>query len=87
MKNDIQTKLNATEVVVKLIKNWQETKSVIIFTDVRFRVKATKKSNSEEILLTFGKPNYREKELYKKSRVKGKTSLTLVIPEKKAKKK
>lgn len=87
MKNDIQTKLNATEAVVKLIKNWKEAKTVVIFTDARFRVKATKRAKSEEILLTFGRTNYLERVLYKKFRTKGKTSLTLFIPEKKSKKK
>lgn len=87
MKNDIKTKLNATEVVVKLIKNWKEAKSVVLFSDAMHRVKATKIKDSDEIKIGFGKPNYIERILYKKFRGSGKkVRLCLIIPEKKSKK-
>jgi len=86
MKNNLRTKLDATEAIVKLIANWKDAKSVIIFQDAHSRVKATKRKNDDSILLTFGRLNYNEKLLRKKFVPKGKTSFPLIIPEKKSKK-
>jgi len=87
MKNTRQNKLNAAEAVIKLIKFWKEAKSVIIFADRQYRVKATKVDKSDDIRINFGKPNYLEKILYKKNKISGQNYLTWIVPDKKSKKK
>ena len=78
---DYKTKLNAIEALTTLLKGWDNNaKSVILFITPKLRFKATRRKGQNEILITFGRPNYQEKAYYKKFviRTKGRAPKILV---------
>ena len=61
-------KLNAAEVAMSLMANWDKVRQVILFSSPVLRFKATRRKGQNEILITFGRPNYAERILYKKAK-------------------
>lgn len=68
---NLGTKLNAVEALVKLLKEWDEAKSVVVFVSSKLRFKATRLAGQNEILITFGRPNLLERAFYKKATKRG----------------
>lgn len=58
-------KLDAAEVIVHMLVHWKIAKSVILFSSPTMRCKATRRKGSNEILITFGRPSYVERKMYK----------------------
>ncbi len=70
---DYKTKLNAVEALVTLLKEWDKAKSAVVFVSSKLRFKATRRAGQNEILITFGRPNFLEREFYKKATKRGKS--------------
>lgn len=66
-KIDFKTKLNAVEALVTLLKEWDKSKSVVLFISPTLCFKATRVKNNNAVLISFGRPNILERKFYKKA--------------------